>query len=83
MAAIPERAEPIINEDGLMTQQFWLFILQVSKNQPIVGTGTPEGFVEATQTQFYMDDSGTAGNILYIKRDNDISGDRKKGWILV
>jgi hypothetical protein len=30
-----------------------------------------------------MDDAGTAGAILYIKRDTDIAGDKTQGWILV
>ena len=49
----------------------------------IVGTGSPEGVIDAPQTANYMDDAGTAGNIKYIKRDADIAGDSTKGWILV
>jgi hypothetical protein len=30
-----------------------------------------------------MADDGVAGSILYIKRDTDIGGDNKQGWILV
>ncbi len=47
------------------------------------GAGSPEGVVEARITSQYMDTTGTAGSILYVKRDQDVAGDRKKGWILV
>lgn len=48
------------------------------------GTGSPEGVIEAPVRRLYMDDGGTAGNILYIKRDDDDgAGDRTGGWILV
>ena len=49
----------------------------------IVGTGSPEGAVEAFVGREYMDDAGTAGSIKYIKRDADVAGDKSKGWILV
>jgi hypothetical protein len=47
------------------------------------GSGSPEGTVDANPMQFYMDTAGTAGAILYIKRDANIGGDSTKGWILV
>jgi len=49
----------------------------------IVGTGSPEGVVEARISRLYMDTAGVAGAILYIKQVNDIAGNRKNGWILV
>jgi len=49
----------------------------------IIGTGSPEGVVEARRTRQYMDSTGVAGAILYIKQVNDIAGNRKNGWILV
>jgi hypothetical protein len=64
--------------------QFRIFLLQVQERGLIIGTGSPEGVVEAEQGQVYMDDAGTAGNIVYIKRDPyDGSGDKSNGWILV
>ena len=83
----PVNAFPIVNDDKLMEVQFMLFINDVvaivNHNSIIIGTGSPEGSVEAIQGREYMDDAGTAGAIKYIKRDNDIAGDTTKGWILI
>jgi len=49
----------------------------------IIGTGSPEGVVEARIGRLYMNDAGVAGAILYIKKTNDVAGNRKNGWILV
>ena len=75
--------QPIVEQTGRPTQQFRTFMLQVEQRGLIIGTGSPEGVVEAEQGQEYMDDAGTAGSIKYIKRDADISGDKSQGWILV
>lgn len=79
----PNNNTPIVNEKGYMTTPFNLFVDAIAKLSISIGTGTPEGVVEALVTQLYMDDAGTAGAILYIKRDSDIGGDKTKGWILV
>ena len=52
---------------------------EVNLNTPIEGSGSPEGVVIASPRQRYMDTSGTASNILYIKQ----SGAGNTGWILV
>lgn len=49
----------------------------------ITGSGSPEGVIEAAATRLYMNTAGVAGSILYIKRDDDVGGDRTQGWILV
>jgi len=79
---------PIIEKDpqgnDVPNQTMRLFISQVVENSLIIGTGSPEGVVEANQGREYMDDAGTAGNIKYIKRDaSDGAGDLSIGWILV
>lgn len=66
-----------------MQRRFKDWAQNVTRLQILIGEGSPEGVVEAIQTQLYMDTSGTAGSILYIKRDADIDGDRTMGWILV
>lgn len=43
------------------------------------GSGSPEGVLEANPNRLYKDTSGTAGNILYIKK----TGTGSTGWILV
>jgi hypothetical protein len=52
---------------------------QVNANIILSGTGSPENVVTANQLTLYMDDAGTAGSILYIKK----SGTDDTGWILV
>lgn len=79
----PDNTIPIVDSKGYMNQQFRLFTVNVARLGVIEGEGSPEGFVEALPTQMYMDTLGTAGAILYVKRDVDISGDKTKGWILV
>lgn len=78
-----ERFNTIIKESGIPSDRFAAFIeeitRQVNLNTVLTGTGSPEGAVEASPTQLYMDDSGTAGNILYVKK----TGTGSTGWILV
>lgn len=74
---------PVVDDSGTMVRRFRDWTQNVTRLAVIVGTGSPESVVEGLQTQLYMDDSGTAGSILYIKRDSDISGDKTQGWILV
>ena len=78
-----EPTVPIIQKDGRMTAVFRAFMLQLFEQSLIIGTGNPEGFLDAGIGKFYMDDTGTSGSILYIKQQEEISGDRKKGWVLI
>jgi hypothetical protein len=77
----PNISLPIINKDGTMTDQFQRWTLQVSRLDLIVGTGSPEGVVEALIGQEYMDDTPSASPVKYIKQAADIAGDRTKGWV--
>ena len=79
----PTTTRPIIDERGEMSQEMRTWTQIITNQAMIVGTGSPETAVEAGQLSVYMDDAGTAGNIVYIKRDDNIAGDRTKGWILV
>jgi len=73
----------IVDPDLTMTDQFRGVLNRLTNNLPLTGTGSPEGVVEAVQFSWYIDDAGATANILYIKRDTDIGGDKTKGWILV
>lgn len=73
----------IVNKDGRPLRQLQDFLLDVANTSLIIGTGSPEGIIEATQGREYMDDAGTAGAIKYIKRDADVLGDRSLGWIVI
>jgi len=52
---------------------------QVNLSTILSGSGSPEGVLAAEPTQLYMDTSGSAGSILYIKQ----TGISDTGWILV
>lgn len=79
----PNRLRPIVQKDGTMERQFATIVSQLADLSIITGTGSPEGLVEAAQSRLYMDDAGTTGAILYIKRDVSVGGDSSLGWILV
>jgi len=75
---------PIVESDGTLTSQSRTFFRELFTQSLIIGTGSPEGVVIAEIGASYMDDTGTAGNIKYIKRDaDDGAGDKSQGWILV
>jgi hypothetical protein len=72
-----------LRADGSLEPAFQLFTQELANRALIIGSGAPEGVTEASQGALYMNDLGTAGAILYVKKTSDISGDRKEGWILV
>ncbi len=76
-------ANPIIEENRTMVQEFRTLFGTVVDFLPIVGTGTPEGIVEARQFSLYIDSAGSTGTIEYRKMLPDIGGDIKMGWVLV
>lgn len=75
--------QPIVEDNGTMSQAFRQFTQEASLSIPIVGTGTPEGVIEAVQYSLYLDGSGSAGAIQYRKMLPSIGGDRTKGWVVV
>lgn len=77
----PDRA--IVDGNGAQSEQMKYWTRVITNQALIIGTGNPEGVVESVQGGMYMDDIGTAGNILYVKRDADIGGDITQGWVLV
>lgn len=80
---VPNFNEPIVDEQGCMTDNFQRWINLIVNTDLIINSGSPEGVVEATVGRLYMDDTGSTGSILYIKKLADISGDRTKGWLTV
>lgn len=71
---------PIVDLDGKPTQDVRIFSEQVATLPLIVGTGSPEGVVEARQGRQYLNQTGGAGTTLYVKQVDDIAGDRTTGW---
>ena len=76
-------SQPVIGADGTMEQPFRERIMLLSNNLPIVGTGSPEGIIEALHYSLYIDSAGTTGTIEWRKMQTEIAGDRAKGWVLV
>lgn len=79
----PSSDRSLIEQSGAPTNQFNQWLKLISDRALIIGEGAPEGVYEALQGALYLDELGTSGNILYIKRNSDILGDKTKGWILV
>lgn len=79
----PTPTRPILDGNELQNQEFRTWAKIVTDRTLISGTGSPEGVIEATQLTPYMNETGTAGNLLWLKRDADIAGDTSLGWILV
>jgi len=78
-----QRTSALVDSEGFLTTRGANFIeelvRQVNQNEIVSGTGSPEGVVTANPKKLYMDESGTAGNILYVKK----TGTGDTGWILV
>lgn len=79
----PNQGQPIVDATGMMSQVFRAWTQGVSRLDILSGVGSPEGVVSAPQGRLYMDKAGTAGAILYIKRDASVTNDPTLGWILV
>jgi len=73
-------AQPITEKDGTMTQVFRAWMNRVTDNQLIIGTGTPEGVIEAPQYSLYLDEAIPATPVQYRKMLSDIGGDITMGW---
>lgn len=74
--------EPVVDQLGRPNPRLKLFSEEVSTLFPIIGTGSPEGIYEAKAGRLYVDTAGASGSVLYVKKFDDISGNRKNGWSL-
>ena len=73
----------LMREDGSLQPAFQLFAQSLANRALIISSGSPESVIEANQGALYMDDAGTAGAILYVKKSADVAGNKTQGWILV
>jgi len=60
-----------------------LRLIQAELNGIWIGTGGPDGAIEAEQGQFYLDETGLVGAVLFIKQLADVAGDKTLGWIAI
>lgn len=81
---ITQPVQPIVNERREPSNEFNAWIQVMTNRTLFIGTGSPEAVVSSLAGAIYMNDAGTAGSILYVKRDDDDgAGDTTIGWILV
>lgn len=79
---VQPQKDNFVDEQGNLTPRSFQFAQLVANLDPIYSSGSPEGVVEARVPRFYVDiASGT--NVLYVKTQNSIGGDRTLGWRLV
>jgi hypothetical protein len=81
MIVLPRQT--IVDDKGDMQIDMRIWMDDVTRLGILTGSGSPESVEEAQVGRLYMNTAGTAGSILYIKRDTDIGGDTTQGWILV
>lgn len=75
---------PLVDKSGIATQDLRSWLVSVGIQLTITGIGSPEGIIEAEVTAEYMDTTGAAGSVKYIKRDIDNgAGDKRFGWVLI
>ena len=75
-----QATQPIVEPNGTMSQTFRLWSIEVSNSLLIVGTGDPEGVLEAPQYSLYLDETDPTVPVQYRKMLPEIGGDRTKGW---
>ena len=76
-----DRNQAIVDEAGRPAQSFQVGWEQVRKLTTLIGTGSPEGSVIAQEGRFYLAQGDYPA--LYVKKLNDIGGDRSLGWMMV
>lgn len=75
--------QPFVRSDGTLEDHARVDINDLLSWIPIIGSGSPEGVVEAQQHRFYIDADGAPGAKLYTKTEPYIGTDRKQGWELI
>ena len=77
---LPPVAGDPITRDGVPTEQFYLFMVQLSEavKPPVTGSGSPQGAVVSTTGRFYVDTAASAGTGIYFKQ----TGEGNTGWVL-
>tara|TARA_R110002096_G_scaffold57029_1_gene144983 strand:+ start:42 stop:290 length:249 start_codon:yes stop_codon:yes gene_type:complete len=73
----------ILDSEGAPSTEFRLWIENMTADSLITGDGSPDGAVRADAGREYMDTSGVAGAIKYIKQVNSVLGDQTLGWVLI
>ena len=80
---VPDANLSIVDANGVATDVFQRWLTEITNLDLIIGTGSPEGVIEANVGREYLDDAGLVGAVKFIKQLADIAGDRTKGWVAV
>ena len=86
MSKAPSRlsaGQPVVEDNGTMSQAFRLWAVQVSDQMLSVNTGSPEGVLEAPQYALYIDEAAPLTPVQYRKMLPHIGGDRSMGWVVI
>jgi len=86
MSQTPQRlnsSNELVLDDKTPAQVFRSLIIQLTNNTPYVGSGTPEGNLQAPQYSLYIDEAVPLTPVQYRKMLPEIAGDRTKGWAVV
>ena len=76
-----EGGQPIVDDNATMEQAFRTWTIRVTNSLLHVGTGSPEGILEAPQYSRYIDETVPAVPEEWIKMIPEIAADRRNGWI--
>jgi hypothetical protein len=76
-------AQAIVKPDGTMEPVFRDQMNRYEAQYPLSGSGSPEGVVEGSYLQLYINTTGVSGSIEYRKLLPDIGGNKKLGWVAV
>lgn len=77
------RIKRFVDDDGYLTDLSFNWHLNVTNLDMLVGTGSPDGVIQAKQKRLYLQTDGAPRNILWVKVVDSIGGDRSLGWQLV
>lgn len=84
LVSVQQEQTPIVDKDGRMNLVFKAWVREVTKLNPIIGSGSPEGVVEADIGRLFIDESADlVSPFLYMKQKSDIAGEIKDGWRLL
>ena len=79
----PNPGQNPLDISGKMTPVFIAWTQQITDLDFLVGAGSPEGVIAATQYKLYLDSTGTTGSIQWRKMLPNIAGNVKMGWVLL
>lgn len=78
----PVSIRPFVDESGLLTEEQRVYFDTLANRIPQFGNGSPENKVSANLGATYYDLDAPQGSRTYLKLQDAIDGDDKRGWQL-